>query len=103
MRCRFLPQHADDEPSSGADRFEMAAPEAAPEVTYGLQTRAAPRGDGDAGAGPSSAGGGGAGRFQNMREWEAAKLRDDVERLPDVRGPLFSQKLEAMINGHLLA
>ena len=78
----------DDEPGSGADRFELAAPEAAPEVTYGLQTRAAPRGDGDAGAGPSDANGGAAaGRFQNTREWEAAKLRDDVERLPDVRGP----------------
>lgn len=83
-----MPQHVDDEPGSGADRFELAAPEAAPEVMYGLQTRAAPRSNGDAGAGPSSAnGGGGAGHFQNTREWEAAKLRDDVERLPDVRCP----------------
>jgi len=89
---RFLPERADGAPGDQADRFEPAAPEAVAEVTYGLQTRAdglqtraAPR-DGDPGAGPSGgADGARPGGFQNTREWEAAKLRDDVERLPDVR------------------
>ncbi|KAK9845269.1 hypothetical protein WJX81_001675 [Elliptochloris bilobata] len=85
---RFLPEHMDDALGADADRFELAAPEAAVEVTYGLQMRAAPR-NGDTGAGLSGAGGGSVpaaalGRFQNTREWEAAKLRDDVTRLPDV-------------------
>lgn len=85
---RFLPQSDDLHKVAEDDRFEVAAPEARPEVTYGLTTMGDAKGK-NAGQsnGDAAAADGPRGRGRRVigtgLDWEKEAFKTDVDALPN--------------------
>ena len=91
IKCRFLPEEGSAaKPGEGADRFELAAPEVAAPVTYGLSTRGGTKeqsqgekeeeGSETRAERPSR----GHRKIASGRDWETEQFKEDVAALPDV-------------------